>query len=194
MRVFGGLKLHPNGFLGAPFEYRSPHASKPVTLDLVKAVTRNVSIENEDNLIKPNNFIMELYDEVIAKEDAMKRNLLFRERVYTAALQAFGTLTINEWIDRQKQNPYFDTMQNRFVEEMVCFVFTGFAKYHPASYINSFDIGERNALSIGPNVREYLLVNSNGQPMLIRDFVLRWLGQRDGMTNLLCSLRVLFGS
>lgn len=194
MKIFGGLKLHPNGFLGAPIEYRSTHVDRPVRVDLIGAVSRKVSFESDDNVLKPNNLIEELFDELTKKEDAMKYNPLFRERVYMAALQAFGTLTINEWIERQKQNPYFDTMQNRFVEETVCYVYTGFRKYHAMVYVDTLDIGTHNAFQIGPYVREHLMLNTAGKAVLVREFIQKWLTQRDGMSDLIFSLRVLFGS
>lgn len=194
MKIYGGLKLHPNGFLGAPIEYRSTHAERPFRVDLIGAVSRKVTLENEDNTLKPNNFIDELFKEVLSHEDILARNFAFRERVYMAALQAFGTLTINDWIEKQKQNPYFDSMQNRFVEETVCYVFTGFRKYHPMIYVDTLDIGTHNAFEIGPHTRQCLLIDNLGKPMLIREFIRRWLSQRDGLSDLIFSLRVLFGS
>lgn len=192
MKVFAGLKLHPNGFLGAPIEYREAHLNRPIQVDLIGTATRKITLENEDNTLAPNNFIEELYKEAISHEDVMKRSFEFRERVYVAALRSFGTYTINEWIERQKYNPYFDSMQNRFVEETVCYVFTGFRKYHPMIYLDTLDIGTQNAFAIGPNVRQHLI---NGfKPMSIHDFLQSWLGQRDGLSDLFISLRVLFGS
>lgn len=194
MKTFGGLKLHPRGFLGAPIEYRTAHVTpRPVKADLIGGVSRTITFEPEDNLLKPNNFIEELYAEAAKKEDIIKRNILFRERIYVAALQAFGTVTIQDWIEKQKQNPYFDTMQNRFVEETVGYVFTGFRKYHPAIYAETCAIGTHNAFSMGPNVRSYLFTGT-GEPMLMRDFIRRWLTQRDGMSDMFISLRVMFGS
>lgn len=195
MKTFGGLKLHPRGFLGAPIEYRTAHvAPRPIRADLIGGVSRTITFEPEDNILKPNNFIEELYVEATKKEDIMKRNILFRERVYVAALQAFGTVTIQDWIEKQKQNPYFDTMHNRFVEETVCYVYSGFRKYHPAIYLETCtEPGTHNAFSMGPNTRDYLF-SGIGQPVLIRDFIGRWLTQRDGMSDMFISLRVMFGS
>lgn len=194
MKIFGGLKLHPHGFLGAPVEYRSPHGAKrPVKVDLIGAVSRSISFEADDNLVKPNNLIDELFTEISTKEDAMKLNILVRERVYMAALQAFGTITIQDWIEKQKQNPYFDTIQNRFIEETVCYVYTGFRKYHPTVYQGVCQIGTHNAFSLGPKTREFLF-QPNQQPVLIRDFIGRWLRQRDGMSDMLFTLNILFGS
>lgn len=194
MKIFAGLKLHPNGFLGAPLEYRSAHASRPIQVDLIGTATRKVTLETEDNTVTPNTFIEELFEQAISHELIVARNFAFRERVYKEALRAFGTITINEWIEKQKQNPYFDSMQNRFVEETVGYVFTGFRKYHPMVYVETLDIGEYNAFEIGPNVRNYLLNFNGQQSMLIRDFLQQWLTQRDGMSDMLFTLRVLFGS
>lgn len=194
MKIFAGLKLHPNGFLGAPIEYRSAHGAKrPIRVDLIGAVSRSISIDSDDSVIKPNNFIEELFKEASTKEDAMKRNIMFRERLYLAALQAFGTLTIQQWIDKQKQNPYFDAIQNRFVEETVCYVYTGFRKYHPTVYQGVCSIGSHNAFVMGPKTREFLY-QPKQEPVLIREFIGRWLQQRDGMSDMLFTLNIMFGS
>lgn len=193
MKIIGGLKLHPRGFLGSTTEYRQPHVNRPVKVDLIGAVTRSISFDVDDNVLKPNTLIEELFAKSISKEDLIKTNFLFREKILLAALSAFGTLTINQWLEAQKQNPYFDVTQNRFVEEMVCFVYTGHWKYHPALYLDSMMIGTHNSLSYGPCVREWIFAN-NKEPVLVRDFIQKWLSQRDGFSTLLISLRVLFGT
>jgi hypothetical protein len=194
MKIFGGLKLYPNGFLGAPIEYRKAQVNKPIQVDLIGAATRRITLESEANDITPNSDIEELWKEITKHEDLLKRDFAFRERLYRSALGAFGTLTINEWIEKQKHNPYFDTMQNRFVDETVCYVYTGFRKYHPMIYVDTLDIGKHNAWTIGVATREYLLGRYNNEPVLIRDFLRSWLGQRDGLSDMLFTLRVLFGS
>lgn len=193
MKIFAGLKLHPNGFLGAPLEYRAAKPSRPVEVDLIGTATRKIRLESEENTLTPNTAIEELYEETLKHESVMKRDFAFRERLLVAALQAFGTLTINDWIEKQKQNPYFDTMQNRFVEETVHYVMTGFRKYHPMVYLDTMDIGTHNAFEIGPSTRK-MLVDLNFRPIPIREFLQMWLGQRDGLSDMLISLRVLFGS
>ncbi|BCM95225.1 hypothetical protein [Burkholderia phage FLC6] len=194
MKIFGGLKLYPNGFLGAPIEYRKAQVNKPIQVDLIGAATRRITLESEANDLTPNADIEELWKEVTKHEDMLKRDFAFRERLYRAALGSFGTLTINEWIEKQKQNPYFDTMQNRFVDETVCYVYTGFRKYHPMIYVDTLDIGKHNAWTIGIATREFLLGRYNNEPVLIRDFLRTWLGQRDGLSDMLFTLRVFFGS
>lgn len=193
MKIFAGLKLHPNGFLGAPIEYRSAHPKKPITVDLIGTASRTIKLESEENTLNPNVLIEELFKETLKHEDILSKNFEFREKLYVAALRAFGTLTIQDWIDKQKQSPYFDTMQNRFVEETVCYVYTGFRKYHPMVYVDTLKIGEHNAFQIGPATREYLFSN-HYQTILIREFLQKWLSQRDGLTDVVFSLRVLFGS
>lgn len=193
MKIFAGLKLHPNGFLGAPLEYRAVHVQKPIQVDLIGTASGRITLENESDAISPNVMIQELFDEALKHESVMKRSFAFRERLYVAALHAFGTSTIDEWIEKQKENPYFDSMQNRLVEETIGFVYTGFRKYHPMIYVDTLDIGTHNAFSIGPNVRQFMISHA-GRPVLIRDFIRSWLGQRDGISDMLFTLRVLFGS
>uniref|UniRef100_A0AAU7PFK4 Virion structural protein n=1 Tax=Burkholderia phage vB_BgluM-SURPRISE13 TaxID=3159457 RepID=A0AAU7PFK4_9VIRU len=193
MKIFGGLKLYPNGFLGAPIEYRKAQVGQPIQVDLIGTAMRRISLEPEDTDMAPNQEIEEIWKETTKHEDILKRDHAFRERLYVAGLRAFGTLTINDWIEKQKQNPYFDTMQNRFVDETVCYVYTGFRKYHPSIYLDTCTIGKHNAWTIGVATREYL-VNYRNEPVLIRDFLRTWLGQRDGISDMLFTLRVFFGS
>lgn len=194
MKIFGGLKLHPNGFLGAPLEFQKAQLNKPIQVDLIGTATRRITLEADGNAVTGNAAIDEIFQETLKHESIMRDNMIFRERLFTAALNAFGTETIQEWISRQKQNPYFDTMQNRFVEETVCYVFTDFRKYHPAVYLETLKIGKRNAFSIGDGVRTHLLSSYGGQQMPIRDFIQAWVSKRDGLSDLLFSLRIMFGS
>lgn len=192
MKIFGGLKLYPNGFLGAPIEYRKAQVGQPIQVDLIGTAMRRISLEPEDTDMAPNQEIQEIWTETQKHESKLKRDHAFRERLYVAALRSFGTLTITDWIEKQKQNPYFDTMQNRFVDETVCYVYTGFRKYHPSIYLDTLTIGKHNAWTVGVATREYL--TNTYEPVLIRDFVRTWLGQRDGLSDLLFTLRVFFGS
>ena len=194
MKIFDGLKLHPNGFLGAPVEFRDVRVKKPVQVDLIGTAARRITLESEENALTANKEVDDLFKEITSHEGILERNFEFRERLFSVALKAFGTRTIDEWIDKQKQNPYFDTMQNRFVEEMVGYVFTGFRRYHSAIYLDILDIGTHNAFTIGPNVGQYLRNRSGNDVMSIRDFLQKWLSQRDGLSDLAITLRVLFGS
>lgn len=194
MKIFDGLKLYPNGFLGAPVEFRDVRVKKPVQVDLIGTAARRITLESEENSLTGNKEIDELFKEITSHEDILKRNFEFRERLFTVALKAFGTATIDEWIAKQKQNPYFDTSQQRFVEEMVGYVFTGFRRYHPAIYLDILDIGTHNAFTIGPNVGQYLRNRSGNGMMSIPEFIQKWLGQRDGLSDFAITMRVLFGS
>lgn len=194
MREFAGLKLHPNGFLGAPIEFREPRIKKPVQIDLIGTASRRITLESDEASITPNREIDELFKEAASHEDLMGRDFMFRERILRATLQAFGTITINDWILRQKANPYFDSMQNRFVEETVGFVYTGFRKYHPSVYMDTLDMGTHNAFAIGPSVRSHLMNNPTQPETTITEFVQQWLSRPGGTADLLFSIRILFGS
>lgn len=195
MKIYAGLKLHPRGFLGLPTEVRTPHVSREIKVDFVGAVSRNITIESEDNVLKPNTLIEQLYDIATSKEDELRLNSAFKERLLIAALSAFGTVLLVDWLEKQKQNPYFDTMQNRFVEETVCFVYTGFRKYHPQVYLDTLTIGKVNSYSAGPSTQQFILskVRTNDS-VTVRDFILKWLSHPNGLSDLLISLRVMFGS
>lgn len=194
MKIFGGLKLHPNGFLGATLEFQKAQLNKPIQVDLIGTATRRITLEADGNTVTGNVVIDELFQETLKHESIMRDSIAFRERLFTAALTAFGTETIQEWVARQKQNPYFDTMQNRFVEETVCYVYSDFRKYHPAVYLETLKIGKQNAFSIGAGTREHLFANYNGHETNIRDFIQTWVSRRDGLSDLLFSLRIMFGS
>lgn len=194
MKIFGGLKLHPNGFLGAPLEYQKAQLDKPIQVDLIGTATRRITLESDANVVTANKVIDDLYQETLKHESIMRDSIAFRERLFMAGLSAFGTFTIQDWVERQKQNPYFDTMQNRFVEETVGYVFSDFRKYHPMVYLDTLEIGKRNAFSIGPEVRKNLFSSYSDRKMPIRDFIQTWVSKRDGMSDFLISLRILFGS
>lgn len=194
MKIFAGLRLYPNGFLGAPAEYREAHLKKPIQIDIAGSATRRITLESDENAIAPNVTIDEIYKQATTSTVLLGQDFMFREQLYRTMLKAFGTMTIEDWVVKQKENPYFDTMQNRFLEETVAFVYTGHRKYHPAAYMDSIDMGSHNAFSIGPALREHLFGQYQSQPILIRDFLQQWLSQPDGLSDLLISSRIFFGS
>jgi hypothetical protein len=81
-----------------------------------------------------------------------------------------------------------------FVVVLVWLVLWGLGLFVGLVFVDTLDIGTHNAFEIGPSVREHLLNRYQGQPVLIRDFILTWLGQKTGTSDLLFTLRVLFGS
>lgn len=194
MKIFAGLRLYPNGFLGAPAEYREAHLKKPIQIDIAGSATRRITLESDENSITPNVTIDEIYTKATTSTVLLGQDFMFREQLYRTMLAAFGTSTIQDWVIKQKENPYFDTIQNRFLEETVAFVYTGHRKYYPAVYMDSIDMGTHNAFSIGPAVRECLFDQHQSQPILIRDFLQQWLSQQDGLSDLLISSRLIFGS
>lgn len=191
MKIFGGLKLYPAGFLGAPLEVPEPTLKKPLQIDVVGVATRSVKLESNENLLRPHRAINELYEKIINDPLALK-DFALRERLYYEALRIFGTKTLNDWVERQKQNPYFDSWQNRFVEETIGYVFEGRRPYHVSVYLTSMQLGRQNDFKVGPNIQRWVKDNS-GDPILIRDFIQRWLQQDDGLTDMATALFIMFG-
>lgn len=193
MKVFAGLKLYPSGFLGAPTEYREAHIKKPIQIDIAGSATRRITLESDENTITPNVTIDEIYKKATSDATTFGQDFLFREHFYHTVMNAFGTTTITDWVLRQKENPYFDTMQNRFLEETVEFVYTGHRRYHPSAYMDIIDMGTNNAFAMGPGVRK-LFPQYQHEPITIRDFMQSWLSQPDGLSDMLISTRIMFGT
>jgi hypothetical protein len=192
MKIFAGLKLYPHGFLGAPQETADAHLDRPIQVNVVGVATSRVTLDSGENVVKPNRAICDLYSKIINDPTALE-DFQIRERLYYEALNAFGTVTINDWFERQKQNPYFDTRQNRFVEETFRYVFEGQRTYHPSVYLSSMSIGTANAFKIGPYANRWIKDVHGRDQLLIREFLQRWLSQDDGLTDMATSLFIMFG-
>lgn len=192
MKIFAGLKLYPHGFLGVPAETADPQIDRPIQVNVVGVATSRVTLDSGENVIKPNRGICDLYQKVVNDPHALDK-FEIRERLYYEAMRAFGTTTFNDWFERQKQNPYFDTMQNRFIEETIRYVFEGQLAYHPSVYLSSMNIGASNAFSVGPYAKRWLKDVYSNNPITIVDFIQKWLGQDDGLTDMVTRLFIMFG-
>lgn len=192
MKLFSGLKLYPNGFLGAPIEFAKVEVDDSIKLDLIGGSSKRFMLGSENDSITPNKEIEELYERILQKEDILRDSMAFRERVFLAALRAFGTEDFTTWFELQKSNPYFGSMQNRFVEETIGFIYGKDRMYHPAVYMDSMLINAVNAFSVGVNAKTYLYSNTN-QRVMVKDIIQKWVSRTNGMSDMIISLRILFG-
>lgn len=192
MKIFAGLKLYPHGFLGAPLETPEPQLNKPIQIDVIGTATRSVKLESSENLLRPHKAINDIYEKVISDPKALQ-DFALKERLYYEALRVFGTVTLQDWIERQKQNPYFDTWQNRFLDETIGYIYEGHRRYHVSVYLTSMQIGRVNSFKVGEKVQKWVKDVNGKRPILIKDMIQSWLSQDDGLTDMVTSLFIMFG-
>lgn len=193
MRVYAGgqYRLYPRGFLGSLAEYELPMNHPVSRVQVLAAGTETIlKVEDLEGPVQSNTMIDRIYSKTINSQTALD-DAAFREAIYCEALKAFGTDSLFAWIVAQKENPYFDSMQNRFVDETLGYAFRGHRRFHVSTYLTCLTIGHKNAFQKGQFMTEYW---ESIREMSIADFLIRWLSQDDGLTDMVQSLWIMFGN
>lgn len=179
------------------------------TTELMNAIKFNQSIEEPDNLCfskEIDNIMQDFYNTKNALND-----FNFRERVLKLAKYIFNTNNFYEWCNLQQNSPHLSNLHIRFIIDTLNYVKIGNREISIMTWYNLL-----NAKSIkSSNPIEYNLkdlfnnnLNSNGlvsinsddaykednTSYLLNDVILLWTQQVNGISDLLLSLYVIFGS
>jgi hypothetical protein len=194
------LKVYPSGFLG------STNVEQTKPLDVVSAAKMLFSrgVVKAPSPYSANMDVVVLWNEIISGTMEYK-TFEFKERILKAAINAFGTELLIDWLSVQAQSPEFTDNHYRWIDETILFVFGG--KRRELSSNNwrvILTAGGRDDTvdQFSPVVKSYILgENASRYPgaayrgsMTIREFVMAWVRQQMGMEDMMASMDVLFGT
>lgn len=184
------LRIYPSGFLGAA----NVATTEPLDIVAIKhrlfdnAALGNVSARTA------NREVVGLWEDCIAGDPAYK-TFEFREKILKAALAAFGTRTIRDWVLAQSESPYHTEYQQRWIHETMDFVFNeSRRKFTYNVWFPLITTGRSDRAGVNTElVKSILGVGAEFEHLPLRNFLQMWASRERGVDDLLESLNLLFG-
>lgn len=188
------LKVYPSGFYGSTL------VEQTMPLDLI---SRTKQLLNNSTIKKSSPYtasqeVLELWA-IASNGDPEYKTFEFKEKVIVCALNIFGCEKLIDWLSIQIQSPEYSKSHADWIDETISFVYgnsnrqlshnnwitllTAVDNVHVKSGLS--DIVKHHLLSRG------VLMNRSNST--IRQFILNWVKQPDGINDLLSSLNVLYG-
>lgn len=188
------LKHYPSGFLGSSEVPQSKLELKQdtkktfltdiyrvVNTSTVQAYSSSVDVDYAYEM-----FMSKQTDNFIVKEDLLK-----------ISKKIFGTNTFAEWIELNQKNDEFSFLHMEFVDDLIRFVLLNESKKisNIFTWTNIlFSKKQTNKIVNISDIQKNFLKNPNFYRMKIDDFILHWLAKENGISDLVISLTVMFGS
>lgn len=188
------LKTYPSGFLGISDVPQSQ--SKDLTMAVKQLFNR--SYIQKSNPYTASLEVLELWSTLLSDAEAYK-TFEFNERILKCALTMFGDLNVLDWIRAQWQSPDYGSNHARWIDETIDFIFTGKRREISTNgwcailTAGENDTGEH---TFSPTVKKTLMAGGllgfkGNIPM--SQLIVIWVRQKNGITDLINSLNVLYG-
>lgn len=186
------LRKYPSGFFG------SASVKDTQAIDTANNQAQQFNVSNvAAPTVYPANLEVSLIWSVVTGNLPEIKTFEFRERVLRAALKAFGTNNLYDWIQIQKQSDRYDEYHARWIDETLSFAFHGTPRSFstnnwtalldtvlPALTSKADSDVVKNVFSEGLRV---------GTSFTFKQFLQNWLSQKNGIDDLTNSLYVLYG-
>lgn len=196
--INGTYKVYPRGFLGSvqsPTIERTSYPSNPSTGRMNYDV--RLFDSSKSTKITANMTIDSLYREYVRRGST---SYDFREKVFIAALNAFGTRNIYEWYVAQFNGPSFGDTNRQFIDDTFKFIMTG-RRNLPLTNWNSLvkaDENNNGVTQLGEHAMKFFVGcrTINDRPirnMSIAEFIQDWISAEGGFNDMLFTLFILFG-
>jgi len=188
------LKIYPSGFLGSSVNPQT------LPLDLISKAKQlfNNALVTKVSPYTASLDVIELWQ--VAISGSSEHNTFeFSERVLRYAISAFGVDQLLDWLDAQISSPEYNDNHSRWIDETIEYVFGGRRRnLSDNNWIMLLHAGDNEPLKRGysDTVKRYLLTGSileNRSNITIKNFILHWVRQPNGIHDLLSSLNVLYG-
>lgn len=197
--LYKGFRVYPRGFLGASLGEQIKQAERPFAGSLKthtyhpdwfkpaqapREVNRN--IENMWRKAQEHRFVFD--------------DINFREELLKIALQAFGTMSFQEWVSINQQGPSTGDMHMEFIQDTLQFIQTGKRSMNLHSWTMMLSLSEVTHNDT-PNEGQFkwFFVNENAfgpqrcRNQSVVDVIQRWCSQEGGFIDMAQTLHVLFG-
>lgn len=187
------FRLYPRGFLG-------DYNNKPVAHMYDASAAIMLVLRNADTaphrykmLGLPNQVLDTLYQDLLSIPCYMER-FAWREELLRAALKAFGTDSLSEWVKAQSSSPYCGKYHKNFINDCLRFA-NGDSRLQAISSWNNL-ISDEDLEAGGrlPTSEEGYMFNGKFlAEASIADLIKSWCSQEEGYSDMVISLNILFG-
>lgn len=195
------LMLYPRGFYGGISSPSTEKQPKPFASKVAR-------LQNNLNFLQGlrpgvrqevNEKVEDLYRQLITREGIDK--MIFRRKVLQTALTAFGTHRFDYWYSQQMYSPAAGDLHRDFLVDTLRFISTGERHVNVMTWnslIGFSDQGERVSV-LDEYAKEFFGISTGGFNRIPRnndliDVIRQWCSQPGGLSDLLCTMHILFGA
>ena len=198
-KLFGSnnvLQIYKSGFLGAPVnQFRS---KEPVAkLESVNGIMHQLTVlANESNLLKVNPHVDQVYDALITQGANLTR-FQFLDDALTTFLEASQFPgSFFEWVLQQTNSPCLTRTHIDFMADALGFAFTGKRKLSLNSWSHILKHANQQMIEGEYRAQAAELARQFGHTRQINwtELVSLWLGQENGLRDLVQTMWIIYGS
>ena len=194
------FKVYPSGFLGS----HGVATTKPMDIEKIKDRLFDLSAINNPDGHTANLEITRIWGKVTEGTPDYK-TFDFKESILKAALSAFGTVRIIDWLRIQQESPYYSDYHTRWVDETLAYVFEGKNRIYsthnwttllqmvPGVTERGLTKGTKHYFYRDTYYKPLAFIDYPSTNLLMTDFIAKWVSQTFGIDDLIASLYVLFG-
>lgn len=194
------LKIYPSGFLG------SVDVPQTAPVDVITTAKQlfNKGLNNKVSRYTANQEVVSLWDDANAGSPAY-HTFDFKMAVVAAALRAFGTVKLVDWISTQSTNVLYGRNHRDWIDETLAYVYDGRRRKLSENNWRTLLNADQDPIKVEPFsrvVKHYLLgeklrSETLAQPyrgdLTIAEFICDWCACEAGSKDLLGQLNNLFG-
>lgn len=198
------FKVYPSGFLGSG----EVGTTRPIDMEKIRNRLFDLSAITNPDGHTANIDVVRLWDDTIFGSPEYKE-FEFKERILKIALPAFGTAKILDWIQLQRNSPYYGDYHEKWIDETLMYVFAGRPRtlsiHNWTTLLQMVDT--HNIETDSEITKHFFFGKSLNKPipkltqihqiqspnLLVTDFIGQWVQRKGGIDDLVCSLHVLFG-
>lgn len=189
--------VYPRGFIGFDAGFVKLGIVEEKKNTNLRSILLNRTVGPDESPHASNTIIDQLWAETTGGRN-YTTSFYFRERIIKAALTAFGTQNFYDWCQLQVTNPYAKNSHNKFVNETLSFIASGYRTVDVNTWFNLIDISDdlnRKAVN-DIKISEYFRTrdtHNNQRPVSLEHTLVEWTKHQDGFGDLLTTLMLLFG-
>lgn len=188
------VSLYQRGFIGKG--QINPNTGRVARQELLIAQNTYQLIDRDPGNDLPfNKDVDRLYVKMM-HNDPHIHTFEFRSEIIKVALTAFGVKDPEMWYHLQVRGPAFGDMHSRFIDDCIHFIEHGkrdMALSTWDSLIDIVDLGKER-MPQSKAAQEFFLGRNRAGRHSLNAFIQDWVSQRNGISDLLYSLYILFGS
>lgn len=129
------------------------------------------------------------------------QSMEFRERVFTLALTAFGTMDFALWYSKQFVSPSVGDTHHRFLDDTISFIAGGTREMCMENWRALLSYADRDDTHdlVTMTAAQFFGISTVGQSRVPKnrdliDIIQQWTSRPGGFEDMLCTMHILFGS
>lgn len=194
------LKIYPSGFLGSSLVPQTA----PVDVTITAKQLFNKGLNPKISRYTANQEVVSLWDDANSGTPAY-HTFDFKMAVVSAALRAFGTTLLIDWIGMQAASPYYSRNHRDWIDETLAFVYDGRRRRLSENNWYNLLTADQDPIPsekfsrvvkhylLGEKLRSEPLAHSYRGHITVTDFIADWCACEGGSKDLLGQLNNLFG-